>query len=71
MQPKCPKCGETTWSISDKKYLKQNGQCWECDEKDYTSGKLSLGDFEKREKQSLSESRVGTVISGAGSFSLN
>lgn len=51
----CPKCNEEQWSIADNRYIELFGQCWECDKKNWESGKLSLEEFENREKQSLSK----------------
>ena len=47
----CPKCGEQQWSNMDKKYLELFGQCWSCDQKLWDEGKLTLKEFERREKE--------------------
>ena len=46
----CPKCNEKQWSISDNNYLEQFGQCWGCDKKEWEAGRLSLEEFERRER---------------------
>jgi len=49
----CPKCEEQQWSIADKKYLKLFDICWSCDKKEWEAGRLSLEEFERREKLSV------------------
>lgn len=52
----CPKCKEKQWSIMDKKYLEIYGHCWHCDKLEWQAGKLSLEEFEKRERIALERS---------------
>lgn len=49
----CPECNEQQWSMMDKEYLKLFGHCWSCDKKLWEEGKLSLEEFEKREREAL------------------
>jgi hypothetical protein len=49
----CPDCSEKQWSIADRKYLEIYETCWACDKKRWKAGKLSLEEFEEREKQSV------------------
>jgi hypothetical protein len=49
----CPKCSEAQWSIMDNKYLDLYGQCWSCDKRAWTSGEMTLEEFEKRERAAL------------------
>lgn len=49
----CPKCSEAQWSIMDNKYLDLYGQCWSCDKRAWTSGEMTLEEFEKRERMAL------------------
>jgi len=46
----CPICSEKQYAIMDKIYLKQNGQCWSCDWRDWDIGKLTTEEFELRER---------------------
>ena len=50
---KCPKCKEKQWSLMDKNYTKLFGHCWTCDRQEWDDGKLTLEEFEKREKEAL------------------
>ncbi len=52
MFSKCKKCGFESWSIIDKRYAQLYG-CWSCDKEQWEQGKLSLEEFEKREKNAL------------------
>lgn len=47
----CPDCGETQWSITDKRYLDLFGTCWAEDKLRWEQGMLSLEEFERREKK--------------------
>jgi len=51
----CPKCTERQWSIADNRYLELFGQCWSCDKKEWQAGRLSLKDFEERERRAAQE----------------
>lgn len=46
----CSKCNEQQWSVTDKHYLKQNGQCWSCDRALWENKELSTEEFERRER---------------------
>lgn len=50
MGNKCPICNEIQWSIADRNYVKLFGTCWSEDKQKWQDGKLSLEEFEKREK---------------------
>jgi len=47
----CPECNQKQWSIMDKKYLALFNQCWSCDKLDWQNKKLSLEEFEERERE--------------------
>ena len=46
----CPKCGEKQWSVQDRNYVELFKICWHCDRMRWIDGKLSLENFERREK---------------------
>lgn len=46
----CPKCGEKQWSVMDRNYVELFKICWHCDRMKWIKGKLSLENFERREK---------------------
>ena len=48
----CGKCDETQWSIGDNKYLELFGNCWSCDRKRWEDKRMTLQEFERREKVS-------------------
>jgi hypothetical protein len=47
----CPICKSQQFSRFDKIYLQQNGNCWECDCKNWKESKITLEEFEKRERK--------------------
>lgn len=47
----CLKCAEKQWSIADCNYVQLYGLCWGCDRKGWEVGRLSLEEFELREKK--------------------
>lgn len=47
--PTCHSCGETQWSIADRKYLELFGTCWGEDKVRWENGEISLEEFERRE----------------------
>ena len=49
----CGNCGERQWSIGDNRYLQLFGRCWGCDKKNWQAGRLSLEEFEHREKAAV------------------
>lgn len=53
MENECGNCKEKQWSVMDKNYLALFGICWSCDKKNWESGVLSLGAFERKEKKAL------------------
>jgi len=56
MENTCPQCREQQWSVADKNYLQIYGHCWSCDKKDWEAHKLSLDEFERRERSALGHS---------------
>jgi hypothetical protein len=42
----------------DQKYVEQNVQCWSCDMELWKEGKLTLAEFEKRERVALTEKMI-------------
>lgn len=55
----CPNCQQKQYSLTDKKYLEIFKICWTCDRKRWKAGKLSLEDFEIKERHALEESVKG------------
>lgn len=49
----CTVCGEQQYSLMDRNYLKLFPQCWSCDKNEWSAGRLSLEEFEKRELRAL------------------
>lgn len=49
----CSQCDQQQYSVMDKKYLIIYGHCWSCDKKLWEEKKLSLEEFENREKCAL------------------
>ena len=49
----CPYCGEKQWSIADCNYVVLYGICRSCDRRKWFNQKLSLEEFEKREKEAI------------------
>lgn len=49
----CPQCNERQWSVADNNYLALFGHCWACDKRAWQAGKLTLEEFERREKKSV------------------
>ena len=50
---KCPNCGEEQYSVADKTYVELFGHCWTEDKENWKAERLSLEEFEKREKESV------------------
>ncbi len=46
----CSTCQLPQFSVMDKAYLEQNGQCWACDRREWEAGKLPTEEFERRER---------------------
>lgn len=46
----CPDCGQKQWSIADCNYVILYKTCWRCDKKRWDKKKLTLKEFEEREK---------------------
>lgn len=49
----CPVCNSMQYSPMDKTYVQLFGQCWHCDQKEWTAKKLSTEEFERRESMAL------------------